>query len=48
MCLMQKYEKGNGIIGVDDLERWPVGSNAFEFLSAASSTTSVERLKNVQ
>jgi hypothetical protein len=45
---MQKYEKENGTIGIDDLERWPVGSNAFEFLSASSSTTSVEELKNVQ
>lgn len=48
MCLMQKYEKNKGTIGVDDLDRWPVGSDAFEFLSATSSIGSLEDLKEVQ
>lgn len=48
MCLMQKYEKDKGMIGVDNLERWPVGSDAFEFLSATSSIGSLEDLKEVQ
>lgn len=48
MCLMQKYEKDKGIIGVDDLERWPVGSDAFEFLSATSSISSLKDLKEVE
>jgi hypothetical protein len=45
---MQKYEKDKGIIGVDDLERWPVGSDAFEFLSATSSISSLKDLKEVR
>ena len=48
MSLMQKYEKNKGTIGVDDLDRWPVGSDAFEFLSATSSIGSLEDLKEVQ
>ena len=36
------------MIGVDNLERWPVGSDAFEFLSATSSIGSLEDLKEVQ
>jgi serine/threonine protein kinase len=48
MCLMQKYEKDKGVIGVDDLERWPVGSDAFEFLSATSSISSLNDLKEVR
>lgn len=48
MCLMQKYEKKKGTIGVDDLDRWPVGTDAFEFLSATSSIGSLEDLKEVQ
>ncbi|CAG7970983.1 unnamed protein product [Penicillium salamii] len=37
MELMQKYEKDAGVAGVDDLNRWPVGSDTFGFLSAAST-----------
>ncbi|KAJ5643586.1 uncharacterized protein N7484_006093 [Penicillium longicatenatum] len=45
MELMQKYVKDDGIIGVDDLKRWPVESHAFGFLSAISATNSIESLK---
>lgn len=47
MALMQKYEKDAGIIGVDDLSRWPVDSDAVGFLSAVS-TGSIESLRKVQ
>ncbi|KAJ5160982.1 uncharacterized protein N7482_007986 [Penicillium canariense] len=48
MQLMQKYEKEEGVIGIDDLDRWPVDSEAFAFLSATVSTRSIASLqKNV-
>jgi hypothetical protein len=47
MELMQKYTKDNGMVGVDDLDRWPVDSDAVGFLSAISTTTSIEALKQV-
>lgn len=47
MVLMQKYEKVDGVVGVDDLDRWPIDSDAFGFLSATSSTGSIEVLKQV-
>ncbi|KAJ5655017.1 hypothetical protein N7490_002020 [Penicillium lividum] len=42
--LMQKYDK-DGAIGVDDLERWPIESDAVDFLSASGATASMEVLK---
>ncbi|CAG8946992.1 unnamed protein product [Penicillium salamii] len=33
--LMQKYEKDIGVMGVDDLNWWPVSLDTFGFLSAA-------------
>ncbi|KAJ5465947.1 hypothetical protein N7530_009734 [Penicillium desertorum] len=45
MELMQKYIKDNGMVGVDDLGRWPVDSAAFGFLLAISTATSMEALK---
>lgn len=47
MELMQKYIKDNGMVGVDDLGRWPVDSAAFGFLLAISTATSMEALKEV-
>lgn len=47
MVLMQKYEKVDGVVGVDDLDRWPIDSDAFGFLSATSSTGSIEVLEQV-
>ncbi|KAL2782789.1 hypothetical protein BJX66DRAFT_345520 [Aspergillus keveii] len=40
MQLMQSYEMGDGIIGVDNIDRWPLDSEAFGFLEATSSTQS--------
>ncbi|KAF3004519.1 hypothetical protein E8E15_001273 [Penicillium rubens] len=45
MQLMQKFDKEEGVAGVDDLERWPVNSNAVRFLSATATTVSIESLK---
>lgn len=47
MELMQKYVKDDGMVGVDDVDRWPVDSDAFGFLSAISTTESIETLKQV-
>lgn len=47
MELMQKYVKDDGVIGVDDVERWPVDSDAVGFLSATTSAGSIEELKGV-
>ncbi|KAJ5988269.1 hypothetical protein N7481_003479 [Penicillium waksmanii] len=45
METMQKYVKDDGVVGVDDVDRWPVDSDAFEFLSALSTAKSIESLK---
>ncbi|EFW13295.1 hypothetical protein D8B26_005415 [Coccidioides posadasii str. Silveira] len=45
MELMQKHGKDDGVVGVDDLNRWPIDSDAVKFLSAASSATCLEILK---
>lgn len=47
MELMQKYVKEDGAIGIDDLYRWPSESEAVEFLSATTSSTSAEELLKV-
>jgi hypothetical protein len=47
MELMQKYTKDDGMVGVDDLTRWPVESDAFGFLSAISTTKSITALRKV-
>jgi hypothetical protein len=35
---------GDGIIGVDNIDRWPLDSEAFGFLEATSSAQSVDVL----
>ncbi|KAL4801662.1 hypothetical protein BDV18DRAFT_71497 [Aspergillus unguis] len=45
MELMQKYVKGGGAVGVDNIERWPTDSAAVDFLSATTSASSMEGLK---
>ncbi|KAJ6018497.1 hypothetical protein N7522_001961 [Penicillium canescens] len=45
MEVMQKYVKDDGMVGVDDVDRWPVDSDAFGFLSALSTAKSIESLK---
>ncbi|CAI7616106.1 unnamed protein product [Penicillium palitans] len=47
MEIMQKYVKDDGMVGVDDVDRWPVDSDAFGFLSALSTAKSIESLKEV-
>lgn len=47
MRLMQKYDKEEGVAGIDDLYRWPVDSDAVEFLSATATTVSIDSLKEV-
>ncbi|KAL4912613.1 hypothetical protein BDW62DRAFT_194192 [Aspergillus aurantiobrunneus] len=44
MQLMQSYEMDDGIIGVDNIDRWPLDSEAFVFLEATSSAQSVDAL----
>jgi len=44
MELMQGYAKDDGAIGIDDLRRWPLHSNAINFLSTAVSAASVAEL----
>ncbi|KAJ6112291.1 hypothetical protein N7523_002113 [Penicillium sp. IBT 18751x] len=47
MELMQKYVKDDGAVGIDNLERWQACPAAIEFLSAITSASSFEELKNV-
>ena len=47
MELMQKYSKDDGVIGVEDLDRWPLGSKAVNFLSETTCTTSPKELTKV-
>lgn len=47
MQLMQKYDKADGTIGVDDLKRWPMGSAAVEFLGASGTAVSLQDLRQV-
>jgi hypothetical protein len=47
MELMQKYVKADGVVGVDDLRRWPLNSLAVGFLSETTSATSVGELMKV-
>ncbi|ODH45033.1 serine/threonine protein kinase [Paracoccidioides brasiliensis] len=45
MELMDKDAKEDGAVGVNDHQRWPSGSNAVGFLSATTSTDSLDELK---
>jgi hypothetical protein len=45
MELMQKYVKEN--VGIDDPARWPIDSNAVDFLSSTTSARSVMELRKV-
>ncbi|PGG99689.1 hypothetical protein AJ80_09303 [Polytolypa hystricis UAMH7299] len=45
MELMQKYEKEDNRIGVDDVERWPCDSYAIGFLSSIETEASVRELR---
>ena len=45
--LMNGYVKEDGAVGVDDLHRWPPGSNAVSFLSETTSAASIFKLIKV-
>jgi hypothetical protein len=47
MRLMQKNGKDQGVVGVNDLERWPIDSAAVEFLTATETAESIKSLRNV-
>ena len=47
MELMQGYTKEDGVIGIDDLDRWPSDSRAVSFLSATTYTTEIKQLLQV-
>jgi hypothetical protein len=47
MRLMQKNGKDQGVVSVNDLERWPIDSAAIEFLSATETAESIRSLRNV-
>ncbi|KAJ5183257.1 hypothetical protein N7492_000873 [Penicillium capsulatum] len=47
MELMQKYLKDDGAVGIDDVGRWQACPAAIELLSAITSASSFEELKNV-
>ncbi|RAH55921.1 hypothetical protein BO85DRAFT_375936 [Aspergillus piperis CBS 112811] len=42
---MHKYEKKNGVIGVDNLRHWPLDLFAVDFLTTTSSARSIKILK---
>ncbi|KAJ5769734.1 uncharacterized protein N7511_001785 [Penicillium nucicola] len=46
MRLMQKFDKDDGVVGVNDLERWPIGSAAVDFLSATETARSIDCLRD--
>ena len=47
MELMQKYAKDDGAIGIENLNRWSMDSDAVKFLSMTTSARSVEELMKV-
>ena len=47
MELMQKYAKDDGAVGIENLNRWPMDSDAVKFLSTTTSAGSVEDLREV-
>ena len=44
---MQGYRKEDGVVGVDDVVRWPLDSNAVSFLAQTTSTASITNLMEV-
>lgn len=47
MELMQKYAKEDGAIGIENLNRWSMDSDAVKFLSMTTSAGSIEELRKV-
>ncbi|CAG9951681.1 unnamed protein product [Clonostachys rosea f. rosea IK726] len=44
MTLMQGYVKDDGVVGVDNLDRWRTDSRAVEFLSATTYVNDMNQL----
>jgi hypothetical protein len=47
MYLMKKCAGKDGVLGVDNVERWPLDSAAVDFLTLISSSTSLCSLTQV-
>jgi hypothetical protein len=47
MELMQKYKKEDGLIGIENIKRWPADSNAVKFLALTTSVAAVAALLKV-
>ncbi|KAL4862078.1 hypothetical protein BDV12DRAFT_190663 [Aspergillus spectabilis] len=45
MRLMQKYEKNDGLLGIDNMDRWPLDSLSVGFLTSVESADSVKALE---
>lgn len=45
--LMQKYPKENGVIGIENVDRWPSDSEAVKFLSMIEANVPVHTLLQV-
>jgi len=48
MLLMQKYTLNNGSVGVEDLQRWPLDSDAALFLAMTTSAALLDDLMEHQ
>lgn len=48
MELMQGYAKEDGVVGIDDLSRWPYDSDAVQFLSMTTFETKTSKFQNVR
>ncbi len=47
MELMQKHAKEDGRVGIENVDRWPTDSAAFDFVSATTFATSATELMQV-
>lgn len=47
MELMQGYVKENGMVGIDDLSRWPSDCLSLDFLSETTHSTNIDSLLKV-
>ena len=43
----QKHVKEDGVVGIEDLDRWPSDSAAVDFLSATTCASSAKQLMTV-
>ena len=47
MLLMQKYRSDNGDLGIEDTQRWPLDSDAVQFLTETNAAKSAQELMKV-